>query len=255
MKAWDLISRIKPPVLSADTAVQSLSWLSDNETVVAVDATKQSRHTWSETDGFASRVEPALTEGQHFWSPDKRLAAILSGMEPERIRILNGSTGAVHSVLELDPSDLVHNIAWSNDGTKLAIRMNRGARTRVEFWNVEREQRISVWKLNGQGLSRDFSLAMVWSSDGTYLAVSAMGEQGDNGTDVQQGHVYVVDASRGQTIMKHNLAATMPKQPACPPKRNRSPRMYPSKHHDWPARRPRGRGPGAVRIRCGRPSI
>jgi WD40 repeat protein len=207
IKTWELNSPFQPPVISAGSPIQSLSWLPDSETIVAVDAVEYSKSFWRISNGQRLKSEPALTSEQTSWSPDRRLAAVLSQSVPQKIQILDGRTGSVHSIWKsVDPTDQVHNISWSRDATILAVRKNRGARTGVEFWQVGNEKSISTWTLNGTGSHADISSQVAWSPDGTRVAVAAIGEAEDNGALAHQGHVYVVDVSRGITLLKHNLA-------------------------------------------------
>jgi serine/threonine protein kinase/WD40 repeat protein len=207
IKIWELNSPFQPPVISARSPIQSLSWLPESETIVAVDAVEHSTSFWRVSDGQRLKVEPALASEQTTRSPDRRFVSVLSKSVPQEVQILDGRTGSVHSIWKsVDPTDHVNDISWSRDAAQLAIRKNRGARTVVEFWQVDNEKSISIWALNGVGSHADISNQMAWSPDGTRVAVAAMGEEDDNGTTAHQGHVYVVDVSRGITLLKHNLA-------------------------------------------------
>ncbi len=206
IKVWDLNSPFQPPVLSVGNPVQSLAWLPDSETIVTVDSLEGSTSFWHATAGVRRKVEPALSDGETYWSPDRRLVACLPNAKSQEIRILNGTTGEVHATWNTDPKDEVGGICWSQDGTKLAIRKGIAKRTSMEVWDVEHEKRISKWMLQGIGSHADVSNEMAWSPDGALIALAAMGETGDDGTAAHQGHVYVVEASRGVTVLKHNLA-------------------------------------------------
>ena len=46
---------------------------------------------------------------------------------------------------------------------------------------------------------------LAWSPTGNRVAVTALGELGDNGSTSRHGHIYVVDTKSGVTILKHNL--------------------------------------------------
>ena len=152
-------------------------------------------------------VESAPLAGRAIWSPDRRFAAVPLNATPARIQVLDRTAGSIHSIwVSSDETDWVRGVSWSHDGMRLAIRMNRGPKTKVEFWRVDDEESLSVWTLNGRGSNRDTSMEMAWSPDGSRVAVAAMGEDSDDGTPAHQGHVYVVDVSRGVTLLKHNLA-------------------------------------------------
>ncbi|TWU39301.1 protein kinase domain-containing protein [Novipirellula artificiosorum] len=207
LMTWDLNLPFQPPVLSTGNPIQLLSWLPDSETIVAVDAIEHSTSFWGATDGSRRKVEPALADGLTHWGPDRRLVACLPKDNRKDIRILDGTTGAVHSIWEQDSDDRVQGVAWSRDGTKLAIRIGIGARTSVELWDVDHEKRISIWRHAGVPSHRDISNAMAWCPDGTRIAIPALGQEGDDGGPAYRPHVYIVDVSRGVTILKHMLAA------------------------------------------------
>ncbi|MDV6029901.1 MAG: protein kinase [Phycisphaera sp. RhM] len=206
LKILEMNVPFQPPVIPAGTALQSLSWLPDGETLVGIEAADCSISSWRVADGERLSIQSLPIADRAAWSPNRRFAAVLSGATPTRIEVLDGTTGSVHSIWQSsDETDQVHGLSWSCDETKLAIRMNLGQRTKVEFWRLDDEESISTWALNGVPSSRDLP-QIAWSPDSSRVAVSALGEADDNGTLAHQAHVYVVDVASGTTVLKHNLA-------------------------------------------------
>lgn len=206
IKIWDLNSRSQTSVLNTGSPIQSLSWLPDSKTIVAVDSVEHATSTWSATDGRQLGVETAITDGQLRWSPDRHLVACLPGVGQNEIRILDGKTGAVHSIWQPTANGRVRGISWSMDGAKLAIRQRQGSSTNVELWDVHNEQRISSWTLEGPGNAS--LIDMLWSPDGVHIVIPAMGQESQDGTTKYWGHVYVVDVARGVTLLKHRIASS-----------------------------------------------
>ena len=203
VKIWDLSSNSLPDVISTGARVRSLTWSPDGQTLVTLDASEGSTSFWDASTGNRIRTEPAMAEGVLVWSPDRRVVAVVAPGVGEDVLVLNASDGKVHSVYRPDPEDDVKVVAWSHDGASLALQMNDVPQTRMAIWNVDRESLISNWSQNGP----DVKLARVlaWSPTGELVAVTGLGELGDNGNPIYHGHVYVVDAAQGTTLLKHNL--------------------------------------------------
>ena len=138
------------------------------------------------------------------WSPDHNLIARQIESEAEaRIHVLDAKTTAIHSVWRGEEADEVGHFCFSMNNSKLAIRKDIGAqRTSLEVWDVDREETISSWIKHGPSIGYNRSI-VVWSPDGTRIAVSSNGEEGDDGSTRFRSHVYVIDAQDGETVFKH----------------------------------------------------
>ena len=80
---------------------------------------------------------------------------------------------------------------------------------KVISWDVDNEKQISNWQYTGPvgegGKPIQYPIQLDWSPDKSHLAIGTLGEEGDNGTPIWQGHVYVVNIQNGSTILKHNV--------------------------------------------------
>ncbi len=224
LKIWDLTLLFNPPGFTAEELVQSLSWLPDNATLV-VDRADGASSLWNALDGGRQKVDPAISQGELWWSPDRRLVACYETAEVEvpEIRILDAETARVHAVWQGSNGAKLLKLGWSADGTMLAIAASRPASEQpdgvgaadkqagfnVVIWNVDREETTSQWSYDGPRmdwarLGRG-TIQIAWCPDGSQVAVSGLGGPGDNGTILWQGHLYVVDAGRGVTVLKHDV--------------------------------------------------
>ena len=100
-------------------------------------------------------------------------------------------------------------MAWSNDGTSLAIAQQLEKRVLVTMWTVDTEKRISKWNYVGPVgagiVTPIYPFRLVWSPDHQHLAVGTMGEAGDDGTRIWQGHIYLINVQSGACVLKHNV--------------------------------------------------
>jgi WD40 repeat protein/serine/threonine protein kinase len=220
LKIWDLTVLPNSPEFAVEEGVQSLSWLSDNETLI-VDRSDGASSLWNAIDGQRQRVEPAISEGELLWDPDRRLVASFDRIEAEvpEVRVLNAD-GDVHALWRGDSGARLLRLGWSADGGRLAIAATRPADQAasrqsgfdVFVWNVDTEETISQWSYNGSTMKwATFGpniIQLAWAPNGSHVAVTAHGEKGENGALIWQGHVYVIDAERGVTALKRNVGGS-----------------------------------------------
>lgn len=209
VKIWDLNSSRNPIVSSLDAQLQSLVWTDDNSGLM-----------FEHTDGATSTLNlqhvgqidrSASTEfdGESLWSPDRTRVARHTDKDALEVRIHSGKDGGVHSVCRLESEGKISQIVWSDDGKKLAIAQQSEKRVSVTMWDVDSEQRISKWSYVGPvGVGKNagiYPIKLVWSPDHKNLAIGSWGEEGDNGTAIWQGHIYVVNVQSGANVLKHNV--------------------------------------------------
>jgi WD40 repeat protein len=147
IKIWDWNSPVQPRPISTGGSLESLAWLDDGQTLVAVSAEDHSCSFWNATQGDRIKVERPKAESPVLWSPDRRLLAVRAkDDEVQTIRILDAGTGAVHSVWRGLAQHRLHKFVWSPDSAKLAIGTTFDGYVHAEFWDIDREQTISRWK-------------------------------------------------------------------------------------------------------------
>lgn len=211
VKIWDVQSSDSPPQFEVGETIQTLDWLSDNETLVVKqkDATSS---FWNALDGQRLKIEPPISTGEQLWSPDRRLVAAFerTWADVPEVRVLDAADDTVHAIWHGDTRARILKVGWSKDRTMLAIATQPRVGERVEIevviWNVDNEQAVSEWSyvgpLNGSIYDK---LQIIWGPAGNRLAVNALGTIGDDGLPLWQGHVYVVDVEQGVTVLKHNV--------------------------------------------------
>lgn len=209
IKIWDVSVDTESSNFSVDTPLESLSWLPDNMTLVVeqVDGTSS---LWNADDGKRLDVVSAFSQGNSRWSPDRRLVACFPTSQTPEVRVLDANSGEVHAIWRGIMKGEVIDLSWSGDGTQLAIATSseppKQGELDVAFWNVEDEREISRWSYRGPTTrSLGDSFRLMWSPDSTHVAAMALGEDGDDGTAIYFGHVYVIDASQGATVLKHRM--------------------------------------------------
>jgi serine/threonine protein kinase/WD40 repeat protein len=209
VKIWDLKSNNNPALLSTDAGLQSLAWTDDSNRLL-FEHTDGGTSTWNLQKGvpIARSPSPGTVEPS-VWSPDRGRVARYSDTDAAVVRIHNGKDNAVQSVCRLESEGRISQIAWSNDGSSLAIAQQVEKRVMVTMWDIDSEQSISKWNYVGPVASDKkviiYPLKMVWSPDHQYLAVGSWGEEGDNGTQIWQGHIYVVNVQSGNRVLKYNV--------------------------------------------------
>ncbi len=209
VKIWDLNSRNNPTLVSVDAELQSLAWTNDGDSLL-LEHTDGGTSTWNpQQSGPIVRSASSGSVEHSLWSPDHSRVAKYTDTDPALVRIRKGKDYTVHAVCRLESEGNISQMAWSNDGRFLAIAQQLEKRVMVTMWDVDSEKRISKWTYVGPvGTGNDVSrypLKLVWSPDHQHLAVGSWGEEGDNGTQIWQGHIYVVDAQSGACVRKHNI--------------------------------------------------
>ncbi len=209
VKIWDLNSSNNPALLSADSALHSLAWTDDGDSLLLEHA-DGGTSTWNYLKGGPIIRSVSSGSGEHSaWSADRTRVAKYTDNDPAVVRIHKGKDVSVHAVCRLESEGEICQMAWSDDGSSLAIAQQSEKRVSVTTWDVDSENRRSKWSYVGPvGAGNDVSiypLKLVWSPDHQHFAVGSLGEEGDNGTQIWQGHIYVVDAQSGACVRKHNV--------------------------------------------------
>ncbi|MEJ7591185.1 MAG: WD40 repeat domain-containing protein [Planctomycetaceae bacterium] len=205
IKIWDLTVPFSSPGFTIDSPVQALSWRDDNQTLVVVHESDQASSFWNALSGKKLSVMPPISEGQGLWSPDRQRVAYYEDGETAQIRVVNAERGEVHAIRLGVPGEKIAKLAWSPDGRLLAIGKFSDSEISVALWDVDREQSVSTWLHHGPWVEK---IQLAWSPEATHVAITSLGETGDNGTPIWYGHVYVVNVAAGTTVLKH----TMPHQ-------------------------------------------
>jgi serine/threonine protein kinase/WD40 repeat protein len=209
VKLWDLNSPNNPALLSVNAELHSLAWTDDSQCLL-LEHTDGGTSTWNmPLSRPIVRSASSETVEQSIRTPDRLREARFSETDPAIVRIHTSKDGSVHSVCRLESAGKISRVAWSNNGKSLAIAQQEGERVVVTMWDVDSEQRISKWNYIGPiGANNEVSqypLILVWSPDHQYLAVGARGEEGDSGTDIWNGHIYIVHVQSGACVLKHNI--------------------------------------------------
>ena len=202
VKIWDLTVPFSSPGFTIDGAVQALSWREDNQTLAVVHETDRAISFWNALSGNKLSVKPPISEGQVLWSPDRQRVACYRDGGPAEIRVVDADHGEVHAVWRGVPGEKIAKVAWSPDGRMLAIGKFLEREKCVALWDVDQEQFVSTWLHHGPGVQ---NMQVAWSPEATHVAITALGETGDNGTELWYGHVYVVNVVAGNTVLKHTM--------------------------------------------------
>ena len=182
VKIWDLNSRNNPTLLSVDAKLQSLAWKDDGNSLL-LKHTDGGTSTWNLQDAIQiTRSSSSEVEGKSIWSSDRGRVAKYAETDPAVVQIYDGKEEALHAVCRLESEGKISQMAWSNDGTTLAIAQQMEKQVSVTTWDVDSEQRISKWSYVGPVSAGNdasiYPLKLVWSPDHQHLAVSAGGKKG-----------------------------------------------------------------------------
>ena len=216
IRVWERDSSLRPTTIATGGTLQSLSWESDSDTLVSVASSGLASSFWNCSDGRhiqAAKIPEKLGQKSGLLSPNRRLIACPSKSDGNPIISIQGvHTGAVQSVyrpessprriMTDDPTDpRRRSYAWSPDGSKLAASIKSTTETRLEVWDVHRDQRISSWSRPSVGDESDAPL--IWSPDNRRIAVVGRGD-GDQRL-MWRFHVHIIEAASGKRILKYKI--------------------------------------------------
>ncbi|XZE35496.1 protein kinase domain-containing protein [Pirellulaceae bacterium SH501] len=209
VKIWDLNSNNNPVSQIAGAEIRSLEWTGDSNGLL-LEHTDGGTSIWNMQFGRPIvRSAPSGTTDYSERSPDRSRVATFSNIDPAIVRIHNANDESVRSVCRLEPEGEISRVVWSKDGKSLAIAQQMGKRVVVSIWDVDSEKRLSRWIYTGpidaDNQASRYPLILVWSPDHQHLAVGARGEEGDNGTDIWKGHIYIINVQSGACVLKHNV--------------------------------------------------
>ena len=205
IRIWDWNAPIQPRPISTGGSLESLAWLDDEGTLVAVSADVHVLSYWNTVDGSRIRFKQSKADGPVLWSPDRRLLALAGGTdENPQIQIVDGETEEVHSIWQGTAQHRLHKIVWSPDAAMLAIETSFDENVDLEFWDVDRELTISRWQKEQHSSKEPFG-QIVWSFDCTRMAVAASGDLGEDGTVAHKAHAHILNVATGKRILKYQL--------------------------------------------------
>lgn len=202
IRIWNWNAPIQPRPIPTEGSLESLAWLNDGQTLVAVSAKDHSASYWDATLGSCIRIEQPKVDGPVLWSPDRRLLAVRAGTdENPKIQIVDAETEAVHSVWQGAAQHRLHKFVWSPDAAMLAIETTFDGNGNLVFWDVDHEQTISSWQKKQHSYNETFG-QIQWSEDSTHVAIAAHGDVGDDGSVTHKIHAHIVEVATGARILK-----------------------------------------------------
>ena len=203
IKIWDLDRPIQPPVITTGSPIRSLRWLEDNKTLITVAEEDGSSAWWDARHGSLKRRENRVLNTPIELSKDGRFAASYR-KDQNAILILDASSGATRSVLRLAPERKVSSYVLSDDGSRIAIQSIAGKDSFNDFWKIDEEQLTATWggrfRYPRWGERRLFT----WDHAGMHLATLAEADKGDGESAGRQERLHILEATRGQRILKWN---------------------------------------------------
>lgn len=206
IKIWNLRTPFQPAPMTTEAPIHCVGWLPDSRTLAVSNEDDGSLSLWNTTEGRCERTLSITPDATARWSPDRQLVALhVASDTGSALHVIHSQDGSIQATWSRRSDASLTRVDWSPDSTRLAIRSLAHNRTSLEIWSVQREETLAQWSIQGPASSGDGSSPVCWSPDGQRIAVAAKGEIGDDGTDAHQGHVYVVDAARGTTLLKRNV--------------------------------------------------
>lgn len=151
-------------------AVQRMAWSSDDLYLAVV--TQDSHLTiWNMAD-YQLHAEVEFAEGQSppryepiTWKPSTHLLTLAY---PDEIVLWNADTGAFEDSLPMSAGTIKSDIAWSPDGTRLAV----GASSEIQIWDMQSRVPVLQLDLRDGEYSGTRPVYLAWSPDGTHLAAA-----------------------------------------------------------------------------------
>jgi len=157
----------KLSVILHGRAARVMTWSSDSRQLASGGTDPGKITIWA----TAPRSEAVTLQGDGqplnsmAWAPDGRQLASASRFDPEGVRIWDSDTGQTLRTL---PGPSWNSMAWSGDSTYLATVGTAGARDKIQLWNTQTWEEVSIQT----GMAEE-PQHVAWSADSSLLAAYA----------------------------------------------------------------------------------
>lgn len=213
VKQWDL--KQEQAKYTFEIALQPTNVLWQKDQLIQWTDANRKVSIWDGVTGkMFNRINLSEGNARAAWSTNRKWIAIIPESNPSTIEVRDTSESEPTQVWTGPVPSKVVNLSWSPDANHLAVlrTIDDSQPLRLEVWNRSQGQIQSTWIYRRKReLLNASDMRLSWSPDASQVAVSAVGEDFDDGTSSWFGHIYVIDSASGESILKHALGGSVPR--------------------------------------------
>jgi serine/threonine protein kinase/WD40 repeat protein len=206
LRVWNLESATQPPPIETGSPVERLSWEADDQAIVSIGESDASYTLWR-VQNWVRAKKVSISRGfVGKLSPDRDLIAeSLHHDGKTSVLVKDARSGEIYSEWHCPSSFQLAELSWAPDSEKLAFQIASDHEFGFDFWSANDERHLSRWTKSYEVPGAEVVSAIAWSPNSDRLAFAGCGDAGDNGGPFWGSHVQVIDALRGQRMVKQLL--------------------------------------------------